>query len=68
MFLLSCEALFSNIQKITSAENLRSRASDDELNINSYRIATEKLRKLFLKKSFISTCKHDHQSFWGKLL
>lgn len=30
-------------KKITSAENLRSRASDDELNINSNR----KMRKLF---------------------
>ena len=40
--------LFSNVQKITSAENLQSRALDDlaiELNINCNR----KLRKLFFK-------------------
>ena len=30
-------SVFSNVQKITSAENLRSRASDDELNTNSNR-------------------------------
>ena len=33
----SSSVKLSNVQKITSAENLRSRASDDELNTNSNR-------------------------------
>ena len=38
---LAHEALFGNVQKINSAGNLRSRASDDELKINSNRKIAE---------------------------